>query len=395
MLPCRIVVAARAIAASGRTGRCRRNPARYDPPMHRIAVLALDQVVAFDLSIPAQVFGHPDERDRYALTRLRRRAGPGARRSTGFAIVAAHGPGRGPRRPTRSSSRASRRPPPRARAAVARRAARGRRPRRADDLDLHRRLRARGGGAARRAPRDHALAPRRRAAGRATRRSRSTPASSTSTRGASSRRPAWPPASTSACTSCARDHGAAAANAIARRMVVAPHRGGGQAQFVERALPAADRRRPGGHARVDARAPRRAAHRRRRWPATPRAASARSPATSAPRRARRRCAGCTSSACCTPAGCWRRATCRSRTSRRAAGFGTATTLREHFGRSRPHHAHRLPASVQRRRAVTSISNRIRGSVRPHSCIVAAGRTSPKWRRRAGQHASKSPARGSR
>ena len=37
----------------------------------------------------------------------------------------------------------------------------------------------------------------------------------------------------------ARDHGAAAANAIARRMVVAPHRGGGQAQFVERALPAA------------------------------------------------------------------------------------------------------------------------------------------------------------
>jgi transcriptional regulator GlxA family with amidase domain len=35
----------------------------------------------------------------------------------------------------------------------------------------------------------------------------------------------------------ARDHGAAAANAIARRMVVAPHRGGGQAQFVERALP--------------------------------------------------------------------------------------------------------------------------------------------------------------
>jgi AraC family transcriptional activator FtrA len=37
----------------------------------------------------------------------------------------------------------------------------------------------------------------------------------------------------------ARDHGVAHANAIARRMVVAPHRGGGQAQFVERALPAA------------------------------------------------------------------------------------------------------------------------------------------------------------
>jgi transcriptional regulator GlxA family with amidase domain len=35
------------------------------------------------------------------------------------------------------------------------------------------------------------------------------------------------------------DHGAEAANAIARRMVVAPHRDGGQAQFVERPLPAA------------------------------------------------------------------------------------------------------------------------------------------------------------
>ena len=38
----------------------------------------------------------------------------------------------------------------------------------------------------------------------------------------------------------ARDHGAERANAIARRMIVAPHRGGGQAQFVERPLPPAD-----------------------------------------------------------------------------------------------------------------------------------------------------------
>ena len=36
-----------------------------------------------------------------------------------------------------------------------------------------------------------------------------------------------------------RDHGAEAANAIARRMVVAPHRDGGQAQFVDRPLPTA------------------------------------------------------------------------------------------------------------------------------------------------------------
>lgn len=34
-----------------------------------------------------------------------------------------------------------------------------------------------------------------------------------------------------------RDHGAAVANAVARRIVVAPHRSGGQAQFVERPLP--------------------------------------------------------------------------------------------------------------------------------------------------------------
>jgi transcriptional regulator GlxA family with amidase domain len=35
-----------------------------------------------------------------------------------------------------------------------------------------------------------------------------------------------------------RDHGAAVANAVARRMVVAAHRDGGQSQFVERPLPA-------------------------------------------------------------------------------------------------------------------------------------------------------------
>jgi transcriptional regulator GlxA family with amidase domain len=35
-----------------------------------------------------------------------------------------------------------------------------------------------------------------------------------------------------------QDHGAEAANAVARRIVVAPHRGGGQAQFIERPVPA-------------------------------------------------------------------------------------------------------------------------------------------------------------
>jgi transcriptional regulator GlxA family with amidase domain len=37
-----------------------------------------------------------------------------------------------------------------------------------------------------------------------------------------------------------KDHGAEAANAAARNTVVAPHRPGGQAQFIERAIPASD-----------------------------------------------------------------------------------------------------------------------------------------------------------
>jgi transcriptional regulator GlxA family with amidase domain len=36
--------------------------------MHRVVALALPKVVAFDLSIPAQVFGHHSERERYAFS---------------------------------------------------------------------------------------------------------------------------------------------------------------------------------------------------------------------------------------------------------------------------------------------------------------------------------------
>ena len=38
-----------------------------DAARHRIAVLALPGVVAFDLAIPAQIFGHADQRDFYAV----------------------------------------------------------------------------------------------------------------------------------------------------------------------------------------------------------------------------------------------------------------------------------------------------------------------------------------
>lgn len=44
-----------------------------------------------------------------------------------------------------------------------------------------------------------------------------------------------------ACLHLVREeHGAATANAIARRMVVSPHRSGGQAQYIETPLPAVD-----------------------------------------------------------------------------------------------------------------------------------------------------------
>ncbi len=48
--------------------------------VHRVVALAIPDVVAFDLSIPAQVFGHYDERDRYSFAvcaeRPRRRPPP-------------------------------------------------------------------------------------------------------------------------------------------------------------------------------------------------------------------------------------------------------------------------------------------------------------------------------
>lgn len=53
--------------------------------MHTVVVLALPDVVAFDLSIPAQVFGHAEERGRYAFTVCAQRAGP-VPTSTGFSI---------------------------------------------------------------------------------------------------------------------------------------------------------------------------------------------------------------------------------------------------------------------------------------------------------------------
>lgn len=55
--------------------------------MHRVVALALPEVVAFDLSIPAQVFGHRDEQDRYSFAVCAPRAGL-VPSTTGFSIHA-------------------------------------------------------------------------------------------------------------------------------------------------------------------------------------------------------------------------------------------------------------------------------------------------------------------
>jgi transcriptional regulator GlxA family with amidase domain len=58
--------------------------------MHRVVALALPHVVAFDLAIPAQVFGHRDERDRYEFLVCSQIAGL-VPSTTSFAVHASHG----------------------------------------------------------------------------------------------------------------------------------------------------------------------------------------------------------------------------------------------------------------------------------------------------------------
>jgi len=202
--------------------------------MERIAVLALDSVVAFDLSIPAQIFGHRDERDRYRVSICAERSGP-VRTSSGFDIVARAGLATVRRADTvivpgfEETSRPVPQPVIEALRAADRRGARmvsictgafalaaagvldGRRA----TTHWHHAAELRG-----RYPRVD-LDPQvlyvdegrvLTSAGVA--------------------------AGIDLCLHLvARDHGAAAANAIARRMVVAAQRGGGQAQFVERSVP--------------------------------------------------------------------------------------------------------------------------------------------------------------
>ena len=206
------------------------------PMSSHVVVLALDAVVPLDLAIPAQVFGDL-RRGAVPRPRLRGRARP-VRDDAGFDVVAQAGlealatadtvlvPGFAPHLRVAGRRCSTRCGPPRAR--------------RADGLDLHRRVRARRRRRARRPPRDHPLARRRRARG-------PLPAVNvepdvlyidegdvlTS---------AGVAAGLDLCLHILRsDHGAALASTIARRIVVPPHRDGGQAQYVER--PVAEQRR--------------------------------------------------------------------------------------------------------------------------------------------------------
>jgi transcriptional regulator GlxA family with amidase domain len=64
------------------------------PPMHRIAVLVLDDVVAFDLGVPSQIFGAASDASGRRLYRVDVATADGrpVRAKAGFTIVPAYGP---------------------------------------------------------------------------------------------------------------------------------------------------------------------------------------------------------------------------------------------------------------------------------------------------------------
>jgi transcriptional regulator GlxA family with amidase domain len=205
--------------------------------MHRVVALIVNEVVAFDLAIPAQVFGREPERYAWALCAV----APGPVPSeTGFDVVAPRGlealasadtvivPGIGDRAW----------PPPEA-ALAALRAAAARGTRIASICTGAFVLAAAGLLDGRRATTHWQYAER---LARAFPRVTVEPDVLYVDDG-DLLTSAGVAAGIDLCLHLVRrDHGAEAANAVARRMCVAAHREGGQAQFAERPLPAAEGR---------------------------------------------------------------------------------------------------------------------------------------------------------
>ena len=161
--------------------------------------------------------------------------------------------------------------------------------------------------------------------------SRSTPTCSTSTTG-SVLTSAGSAAGIDLCLHIVcRDHGSKVANAVARRLVIPPHRDGGQAQLIDLPMPAHPDDDPiatvmawalerldepldldalAGRAYMSVRSFTRRFRKRDRDDARP--------------------AGCSSSACARAWRCWRRPDASVETVSGAVGFASAATFRHHF-----------------------------------------------------------------
>ncbi len=149
----------------------------------------------------------------------------------------------------------------------------------------------------------------------------------------------WTSAGSAAAIDCAlalvrHDFGAEVANDLARDLVVAPHRQGGQAQFVAAPLPVD--RGDGSAGRVvglGGRAPRRGPHRGRPGRARPPEPPPVQPPLPRGDRHHARTSGSSPSGSCSPDGCWRRPTCPSSGWPRTPDSARPAALRMHFQRS--------------------------------------------------------------